>query len=52
MQGGKKGLIINSRNLCSKVSKAEADFTGQNGKEFTSRPVMKPQCGGKRKSKR
>jgi hypothetical protein len=51
MQGGKKGLIINSRNLCGHVSKATVAFTGQNGKEHSGNPVMKADCGGKRKSK-
>jgi hypothetical protein len=54
MQGAKKGLIINSRNLCAgKRSRANAEFTGHNGKEFKSNPVMEPDCGGKkRKAKR
>jgi hypothetical protein len=49
MQGAKKGLIINSRNLCGRKSKANVAFTGHNGKEFSAKPVMKPDCGGKRK---
>ncbi len=52
MQGGKKGLIVNSRNLCGVVSKANVEYTGQNGKESKANPVMKPDCGGKRKHKR
>ncbi len=52
MQGAKKGLIINSRNLCGAPSHANVDFTGHNGKEFSDKPLMKPECGGKRKSKR
>ncbi len=51
MQGGKKGLIVNSRNLCGATSKANVDFTGHNGKEFSAHPVMKADCG-KRKGKR
>jgi hypothetical protein len=50
MQGAKKGLIINSRNLCDgKPSRANADFGGHNGKEFSSNPVMQADCGKKRK---
>ncbi|HSS04291.1 MAG TPA: hypothetical protein VLK89_03755 [Solirubrobacterales bacterium] len=49
MQGGKKGLIINSRNLCGATSKANVEFTGQNGKEFKANPVMQADCSGKRK---
>ncbi len=52
MQGGKKGLIVNSRNLCGVTSKANVEYTGQNGKESKANPVMKPDCGGKRKHKR
>ncbi len=49
MQGAKKGLIINSRNLCGAPSHANVDFTGHNGKQFSDKPLMKPECGGKRK---
>jgi hypothetical protein len=51
MQGAKKGLIINSRNLCGKPAKANAEFTGHNGKEFSSNPVMEPDCGGKKRKR-
>jgi hypothetical protein len=49
MQGGKKGLIINSRNLCGGTNKVNVQFTGHNGKERDSKPVLKADCGGKRK---
>ena len=52
MQGAKKGLIINSRNLCGHVSRANVTFTGQNGKQSSANPAMRPDCGGKRKHKR
>jgi hypothetical protein len=52
MQGGKKGLIVNSRNLCGAISRANVEFEGQNGKQSTANPVMKADCGGKRKHKR
>ncbi len=32
MQGGKKGLIVNSRNLCKAKQRAKVSFKGQNGK--------------------
>jgi hypothetical protein len=44
MQGGKKGLLVNSRELCTSVNKATARFTGQNGKTSESRPVLKSAC--------
>jgi len=49
MQGGKKGLIVNSRNLCGAVSRANVEFTGQNGKQSTANPVMQADCGKKAK---
>jgi len=52
MQGAKKGLIINSRNLCGSTNRANVEFTGQNGKVFKANPVMKPDCGGGGKRKR
>jgi hypothetical protein len=49
LQGGKKGLIVNSRDLCEgKTSRVNARFTGQNGRAVTLRPQLKPQCGGKK----
>ncbi len=52
MQGAKKGLIINSRNLCGRVNRANVRFAGQNGKTASAKPVMQPGCRGKRKHKR
>jgi hypothetical protein len=51
MQGGKKGLIINSRNLCAAPSKADVSLDGHNGASEEIHPVMRVQCGGKRKHK-
>jgi hypothetical protein len=51
MQGAKKGLIVNSRNLCLKPSRNRADGTlsGQNGRVDRIKPVVGAQgCGGKR----
>jgi hypothetical protein len=44
MQGGKKGLLENSRNICKTKNRASAKFTGQNGKTSRSTPVLKAQC--------
>jgi hypothetical protein len=54
MQGGAKGLLENSRDLCKTVNKATATFTGQNGKAKELRPALQAQCGKKpsKKSKR
>ena len=44
MQGGKKGLIVNSRNLCVRKSKAIVALTAQNGKALEQSPVVKASC--------
>jgi hypothetical protein len=51
MQGAKKGLIINSRNLCGSTNRANVEFSGQNGKQLTANPVMRPDCGAKQNRK-
>jgi hypothetical protein len=47
MQGGKKGLVVNSRDLCAGKNRAKAHFVGQNGKAYDFRPVVRASCGGK-----
>jgi hypothetical protein len=44
MQGGKKGLLENSKNLCNSVNKADVKFTAQNGMELNSKPVLSSKC--------
>ncbi|HEX4669370.1 MAG TPA: hypothetical protein VH275_05290 [Solirubrobacterales bacterium] len=44
MQGGKKGLLENSRNLCRSVNRATVKFTGQNGKVYETTPVLLSSC--------
>jgi hypothetical protein len=48
MQGAKKGLIVNSTNLCASKHHANAQFEAHNGKQSTSRPLMVAQCSKKR----
>ena len=54
MQGGKKGLIVNSRNICVKRGRNRANVvgTGQNGKQLKTNPVMQVRCANKRSHKR
>jgi hypothetical protein len=52
MQGGKKGLIVNSRNLCASKNRAIVKFTGQNGKTYDTKPVLKADCKGKKGKKK
>ena len=42
MQGGRKGLLVNSTNLCLSTHRAIANFTAHNGKVHDTRPVVKP----------
>jgi hypothetical protein len=50
MQGGKKGLIVNSRNLCKSVNKATVKMTAQNGLRAESKPVLGVSCKKKKAS--
>ncbi len=44
MQGQKKGLIVNSTDLCAKAQKANAEFEGQNGTPYDFKPALKSTC--------
>ena len=44
MQGGKKGLLQNSTNICKAPQKASVTFTGQNGKSTEASPLLKANC--------
>jgi hypothetical protein len=50
--GGKRGLLVNSRNLCKAKQRAKVRFKGQNGRVHNSRPVVKTSCKGKKSRKR
>ena len=45
MQGGKKGLLENSANLCKGKHRAISAFDGQNGKVHDTRPLVRHDCG-------
>jgi hypothetical protein len=47
MQGGKKGLLVNSTNLCAGSHRATVKMGGQNGKSLVLHPKLKSACGGK-----
>jgi hypothetical protein len=52
MEGGRKGLLQNSTNICKGIHKATAEFDGQNGKVADLAPVLKNgKCGKARKGK-
>ncbi len=50
LQGGKKGLVVNSRDLCAGVNKANVIFGAQNGLQDHFRPEVVP-AGCKRAQK-
>jgi hypothetical protein len=50
MKGGKKGLLVNSENLCRKPQRAIAHFTAQNGKVAAFNPLISNSCGKKKNS--
>jgi hypothetical protein len=47
MQGGKKGLLVNSVNLCAGKHRATVKLIGHNGKVYNTRPLVKASCKGK-----
>jgi hypothetical protein len=53
LYGGKKGLFENSTNLCKGTHRAKANFTGHNGKEADSTPILEAlACKGKAKKQK
>jgi uncharacterized repeat protein (TIGR01451 family) len=47
--GGKKGLFVNSTDLCARTYRARARFTAQNGRRLIQRPALNPQCKASKK---
>ena len=52
MKGGKKGLLVNSTNLCAHTNRAISEFTGQNGKIYDTNPVLSAKCSKGKKHKK
>ncbi len=52
MQGGDKGLLVNSENICRKPQRALVSYTAHNGKALEVRPLIANDCGKKAKKKR
>jgi len=44
MQGGKKGLIENSRDLCAHPANARVELEAHNGRDLTLKPRMQVSC--------
>jgi hypothetical protein len=49
LEGGSKGLFENSVDLCAKKHFATANFSGQNGKAYDTKPVLQVKCPKKHK---
>lgn len=49
LPGGKKGLLVNSTNLCAKPVKAIIRIKAQNGRKANSKPKLRTPCSGKKK---
>jgi hypothetical protein len=52
MQGGRKGLLVNSTDICRGKHRAKARLTGQNGKLHEAKPKVKANCKGNKRPKR
>jgi len=52
MAGGKKGLFVNSRDICATTYKATVQSDGQNGKVHDFKAPLKAQCKKARKHKK
>jgi hypothetical protein len=53
MQGGNKGLLVNSRDLCKgKPQRAVVKMVGQNGRRLDSSVLVEKQCGKKRSGRK
>jgi hypothetical protein len=52
MQGGKKGLLQNSTNICKGRHRVRVSFEGHNGKERNSNPQLRGDCGARKGSRR
>jgi hypothetical protein len=51
MRGGKKGLLVNSRNICSQTERVSVRMVGQNGKRVAFAPQLTNSCGKSVKKK-
>lgn len=51
LPGGKRGLLVASRDLCKARVKAIIRFEAQNGKKVKSKPALRTPCEGKKKGK-
>jgi hypothetical protein len=48
LNGGKKGLLVNSTNLCAKPRRVSLQLRGQNGRPYNTNPAIATSCGKKK----
>ena len=51
LQAGKKGLLINSRNICARTYRATVRYRAHNGRTFTAHPKVHAGCKRKKHRK-
>ncbi|HYH53614.1 MAG TPA: hypothetical protein VD761_05740 [Solirubrobacterales bacterium] len=51
LNAGRKALLENSDNLCRSPQRARVKMAGQNGKVHNFKPLVKNDCGAKKKAK-
>ena len=47
LQGGGKGLLVNSRDICARTYRAAVKYTAHNGATYVDHPKLRAQCGRK-----
>ncbi|MBK5218890.1 MAG: hypothetical protein JJE35_03765 [Thermoleophilia bacterium] len=52
LKGGKEGLLVNSTDICAKKFKATVKMQAHNGRARNFSPVIKNDCGKKKKGKK
>jgi hypothetical protein len=51
LPGGKRGLLVNSKNLCAKPVRAIVRMKAQNSRKANKKPIVRTPCGKKKKNK-
>ena len=49
LPGAKKGLLVNSRDICARTYRATVKYTAHNGLTYTDHPKLAVKCKGKSK---
>jgi hypothetical protein len=52
LPGGRKGLLINSRDICKSSNRATVRYSAHNGDTYSQRPVLKAKCGKRSKERK